>query len=282
MNAWICTNANHICFSKCLLSLPLLKESQDAATLESAHFDCQEDEYLVNIPFYTAKPSLSHGDLVFDLRSDLSQGGGDDVEHPTNITMSRVHLASDTCDIYSTYIEVNHLLYTCSLDPFDDGILLRIPLVCMHRYCRSVTDEEEECKHQGTPTPSAREAWKRRRSCSKATATRRLTIHRTSNTNTHWPARRIANNARYSGRMTDVTPDVRHTTAPGRPTATGNPATPVQRRNVGSSTPSGRPDPRERPDDRQPSGVRHCLRADPRVSTHVSVSHLPLRGLDYK
>jgi hypothetical protein len=196
--------------------------------------------------------------------------------------MSRVHLASDTCDIYSTYIEVNHLLYACSLDPFDDGILLGIPLVCMHRYCRSFTDEEEECKQQGTPTPSAREAWKRRRSCSKATATRRPTIHWTSNANTHRPARRTANNARYSGRMTDVTPDVRHTTAPGRPTATGNPTTPVQRRNVGSSTPSGRPDPRERPDDRQPSDVRHCLRADPRVSTHVSLSHLPLRGLDYK
>ena len=33
LNAWFCTNANHICFSKCLLSLLLLKESQDGATL---------------------------------------------------------------------------------------------------------------------------------------------------------------------------------------------------------------------------------------------------------
>jgi hypothetical protein len=110
-----------------------LKESQDGKTLDSDHSELEDDEYMVIVHVYTAKPSLSHGDLVFDPWSDLSQGGGDDAEHPTDITMSRVHLASDTCDIYSTYIEVNHLLYTCSLDPFDDGILLRIPLVCMHR-----------------------------------------------------------------------------------------------------------------------------------------------------
>ena len=59
-------------FYNCLLSLLLLKESQDGATLESAHFKLQDDNYLVNVNFYTAKPSVSHGDLVFDPRSDLS------------------------------------------------------------------------------------------------------------------------------------------------------------------------------------------------------------------
>ena len=77
--------------------------------------------------------------------------------------MTRVRSASDTCHNYFTYIKVNHLLYTCSLDPFEDGILLDTPLVCMHRYCRSFTDDEEECEHLRTTTPSAREAWKRRR-----------------------------------------------------------------------------------------------------------------------
>ena len=72
-------------------------------------------------------------------------------------------MASDTCDIYFTHIKVNHLLYTCSLDPFEDGILLETSLVCMHRYYRNLTDDEEECKRQRTPTPSMREAWKRRR-----------------------------------------------------------------------------------------------------------------------
>ena len=111
---------------------------------------------------YTATPSLSHGDLAFDPRSDLSQGGGDDAEHPMDITMSRVRSASDTCDIYFSYIKVNLLLYTCSLDPFEDGILLDTSPVCMHRYCRSFLDVKEECKRQGTTTPSVREAWKRR------------------------------------------------------------------------------------------------------------------------
>ena len=146
MNAWFCTNANHICFSKCLLSLLLLKESQDGATLESAHFELQDDKYLVNVHFYTAKPSLSHGDLVFDPRLYLSQGGGDDF-------MSRVHLASETCDLYFSYIKVNHLLYTCSLDPFEDGILLDTSPVCMHRYCRYFTDVVEECEHKCISTP---------------------------------------------------------------------------------------------------------------------------------
>ena len=106
------------------MSLLLLKESQDGATLESAHFELQDDENFVINHSYTATPSLSHGDLVLDLWSDLYQGGGDDAKHPTDITMSRVHLASDTCDIYFTYTKVNHLLYTCSLDPLEDSILL--------------------------------------------------------------------------------------------------------------------------------------------------------------
>ena len=79
-----------------------------------------------------------------------------------DITMSRVRLASDTCDIYFTYIKVNHLLYMCSLDPFEDGILLDTSPVCMHRYCWNATDDEEECERKCTTTPSAREAWKRR------------------------------------------------------------------------------------------------------------------------
>ena len=57
-----------------------------------------------------------------------------------DITMSRVHLASDTCDIYFTYIKVNHLLYMGSLDPFEDGILLDTSSMGMHRCCLSFAD----------------------------------------------------------------------------------------------------------------------------------------------
>ena len=52
-NAWFCTTSNHICFSKCLLSLLLLKESQDGATLESAHFELLDDECLVIDHFFS-------------------------------------------------------------------------------------------------------------------------------------------------------------------------------------------------------------------------------------
>ena len=80
-----------------------------------------------------------------------------------DITMSRVHLASDTCHIYFIHTKVNHLLYTCPLVPLEDGILLDPSLVCIHRCERSYTFIEEESKKNITPTPSKREAWKRRR-----------------------------------------------------------------------------------------------------------------------
>ena len=122
LNAWFCSYDNHICFSKCLLS------------------------------------SLSHGDLDFDPRSDLSQGGGDDAEHPMDITMSRVHLASDTCHIYFIHTKVNHLRYTCPLVPFKDGILLDPSLVCILRCERSYTFIMEESKRKRTTTPTKTEA----------------------------------------------------------------------------------------------------------------------------
>ena len=75
--------------------------------------------------------------------------------------MSRVHLASDTCDIYFSYLKVNLLLYTCSLDPFKDGILLDTPLVCMHRYCRNYTiregSMEEKTEEEGAAKSTATE-----------------------------------------------------------------------------------------------------------------------------
>ena len=149
-------------FSKCLLSLLLLKELQDGTTSESAHLELQDDECLVIVHYYTATSSLSHGDLDFDPRSDLSQGGGDDAEHPMDITMSRVHLESDTCHIYFIHTKVNHLLYTCPLVPFKDGILLDPSLVCILR-CERSTFIMEESKRKRTTTPSKTEAWKRRR-----------------------------------------------------------------------------------------------------------------------
>ena len=48
-----------------------------------------------------------------------------------DITMSRIHLASDTCHTYFIHTKLNHLLYTCPLVPLEDGILLD-PLSCAY------------------------------------------------------------------------------------------------------------------------------------------------------
>ncbi|KAE8790487.1 tyrosyl-trna synthetase [Hordeum vulgare] len=75
-------------------------------TLESAYLELDDDECLLFVHFYMATPSPSHGDLDFDPRMDLSQGGGDDMKHPKDIAMARVPLPSDTCYIYFKYSKV--------------------------------------------------------------------------------------------------------------------------------------------------------------------------------
>ena len=207
-----------------------------------------------------------------------------------DITMSRVHSASDMCDIYFTYTKVNHLLYTCSLDTFEDGILLDTPLVCMHRYCRNTTDNEEECKRQGTTTPSAREAWKRRRKKKTETAPRA----RTSGQDPGHPAPRTSPTAAaqppstISGRTSGA--------SPGHPAPRQSPdIRPFPRKSgiddrthpkFGHFSPDIRPEPRTSDASRSPghlapartSGTCACT-AGPEA--HVSPPHLPLRGRAY-
>ena len=49
--------------------------------------DIPRDKYSVSDIFNVKDLSPYHGDKAFDPRSDLSQGGGDDVEHPSIIPM---------------------------------------------------------------------------------------------------------------------------------------------------------------------------------------------------
>ena len=49
--------------------------------------DIPRDKYSVSDIFNVKDPSPYHGDEDFDPRSDLSQGRGDDAEHPTIIPM---------------------------------------------------------------------------------------------------------------------------------------------------------------------------------------------------
>ena len=95
---------------------------------------------------YTTLNAITRGEKGIVMRSILY------------ITMSRARSASDTCDIYFIHTKVNHLLYTCPLVPFEDGILLDPSLVCIHRCERSYTFIEKESKKKRTSTPSKKEA----------------------------------------------------------------------------------------------------------------------------
>ena len=144
--------------------------------------------------------------------------------------MSRVCLASDTCDLYFSYIKVNLLLYTCSLDPFEDGVLLDTSPVCIHRYCRSFRDVKEGCKRQGMTTPSAREAWKRRRKKKELRSLQRSDDRKPPDVRPSYSPRRPD----YAGRPPPGTPasprDLpTRSTATGRPTETRRPTPPRPR-----------------------------------------------------
>lgn len=90
--------------------------------------------------------SLSHSDLNFDQRLDLFWGGGG--------------LAPSQRDTCITHTKVNYNLYVCLVGSLLDDIL--DPPSYMYRFEQSFA-RIKEWKHKGTPKPSAREAWKRRR-----------------------------------------------------------------------------------------------------------------------
>ena len=74
--------ANH-CISKCRLCLLFLHVYHSGDTLE--YLDCAMSSTSSN--YKSVHDNRFHGDEVFDPRSDLSQGRGDDAEHPTIIPM---------------------------------------------------------------------------------------------------------------------------------------------------------------------------------------------------
>jgi hypothetical protein len=74
--------ANH-CIFKCRLCLLFLHVYLSGDTLE--YLDCAMSSTSSN--YKSVHDNRFHGDEVFDPRSDLSQGRGDDAEHPTSIPM---------------------------------------------------------------------------------------------------------------------------------------------------------------------------------------------------
>ena len=77
--------------------------------------------------------------------------------------MLRFPSSRDMCGLHILHLKVNLLLYTCLLGALKDGILLDPSTLCTYRL--ELHDERaiEEVRCKRTSTPSAREAWKRRR-----------------------------------------------------------------------------------------------------------------------
>ena len=93
----------------------------------------------------------------------------------------------------------------------------------------------------------------------------------------------------YSGRTTDVPPDVRHSIAVGRPTTSGRPTSTNDRTtDADRTTDTSCPEPKRRKSDAlwtfgPPRATgRPTLPVRSRAFGLVSLSHLPLRVLDYK
>ena len=97
--------------------------------------------------------------MWFRIRGRIFSKGGDDAEHPTDITMDMNLPPKDT---HIEHSKVNSILYACPFGTLMDGILLDPPLPCILRL-ESYTSVMEEVGRKRTTTPSMREAWKRRR-----------------------------------------------------------------------------------------------------------------------
>ena len=93
-----------------------------------------------------------HGDEDFDPRSDLSQGGGYDAEHPTFIPMytpttlqaPRIHKMRPR--LYTIGHKVNSLLFEPSLSICETWLLAQIYVLCMTR------NKEEDHGQDGEDT----------------------------------------------------------------------------------------------------------------------------------
>ena len=146
--------ANH-CISKCTLCLFLLHVYQSGDTLE--YLDCAMPSTSSN--YKSVHDNRFHGDEDHDPRSDLSQGGGDDAEHPTFIPMytpttlqaPRGHMTRP--QTYAIGHKVNSLLFEPSLSTCETWLLPHAWTLHTLRYNQ---DDHGESKDQG-------QAWKRRR-----------------------------------------------------------------------------------------------------------------------
>ena len=101
------------------------------------------DRYNVSDIFNVNDLSPYHGDEDFDLRSDLSQGRGDDAEHPTVIPMDTTSTTQapsgpmTRARAHAIQSEVNSLLVELPFDPLETWLLPQTEMLCVLRYQES-------------------------------------------------------------------------------------------------------------------------------------------------
>ena len=122
--------------------------------------DLPRDKYNVSDIFNVSDLSPYHGDEYFDPRSDLSQGGGDDAEHPLVIPMDlpSPHQASRgpmtrVC-ARALETEATSLLNDISYDPLETWLLPKSDILCMIR-CQE--EPPKDAREDGQAAHSADE-----------------------------------------------------------------------------------------------------------------------------
>ena len=148
--------ANH-CISECRLCLLILHVPHTGDTWE--YLDCAMPSTSSN--YKSVHDNRFHGDEDHDPRSDLSQGGGDDAEHPTFIPMytpttlqaPRIHKMRPR--LYTIGHKVNSLLFEPSLsicecsDPTSDG---QASVYLCHPWISMLAHTVHQCIYQSAIT----------------------------------------------------------------------------------------------------------------------------------
>ena len=102
--------------------------------------DIPRDKYSVSDIFNVNDLSPYHGDEDFDPRSDLSQGRGDDAEHPTVIPMDTTSTTQapsgpmTRARARAIQSEINSLLVELPFDPLETWLLPQTEMLCVLRY----------------------------------------------------------------------------------------------------------------------------------------------------
>ena len=106
----------------------------------SYKIELPRDKYFVSDIFNVKDLSTYHGDEDFDPRSDLSQGRGDDVDHPKAIPMDLptypMTALGPMTRAHARAIEykVNSLLVELPFDPLETWLLPQAETLCVLRY----------------------------------------------------------------------------------------------------------------------------------------------------